>query len=189
MGGRSEPAPVNRLVISSADSNTGSFGIPKTVALGLVLQLGVPWVNWRITSRTCTTISSTTSEVSAVPDACQMTGGLPPCWAPWWVEAYWNEHKNTLMEPSSNSPSLERRNAGWTGAEQKHLILTFSTLTSHRPLKFTSDAQFDRTSQIRCAAFSANDTATRRTSVGASLPALVAGNQATKRRFRKKEQC
>ncbi|GFT11952.1 hypothetical protein TNCV_192351 [Trichonephila clavipes] len=44
-----EPAPVNRLVISSADSNTGSFGIPKTVALGLVLQL-VPWVNWRITS-------------------------------------------------------------------------------------------------------------------------------------------
>ncbi|GFU43398.1 uncharacterized protein TNCV_4686651, partial [Trichonephila clavipes] len=30
----SEPAPVNRLVISSADSNTGSFGIPKTVALG-----------------------------------------------------------------------------------------------------------------------------------------------------------
>ncbi|GFW12894.1 hypothetical protein TNCV_3328271 [Trichonephila clavipes] len=41
-GGRSEPAPVNRLVISSAVSNTGSFGIPKTVALGLVLQLGVP---------------------------------------------------------------------------------------------------------------------------------------------------
>ncbi|GFX96291.1 putative RNA-directed DNA polymerase from transposon X-element [Trichonephila clavipes] len=46
---------------------------------GLVLQLdGVPWVNWRITSRTCTTIPSTTSEVSAVPDACQMTGRLPP---------------------------------------------------------------------------------------------------------------
>ncbi|GFW69828.1 hypothetical protein TNCV_2549431 [Trichonephila clavipes] len=85
-GRQGEPAPVNRLVISSADSNTGSFGIPKTVALGLVLQLGVPWVNWRITSRTCTTILSTTSEVSAVPDACQMTGGLPPpCWAPWWV--------------------------------------------------------------------------------------------------------
>ncbi|GFW55862.1 hypothetical protein TNCV_4390051 [Trichonephila clavipes] len=38
----SEPAPVNRLVISSADSNMGSFGIPKTVALGLVLQLGCP---------------------------------------------------------------------------------------------------------------------------------------------------
>ncbi|GFX63649.1 hypothetical protein TNCV_2824351 [Trichonephila clavipes] len=37
---KSEPAPVNRLVISSAVSNTGSFGIPKTVALGLVLQLG-----------------------------------------------------------------------------------------------------------------------------------------------------
>ncbi|GFT69167.1 CCHC-type domain-containing protein [Trichonephila clavipes] len=32
---------------------------------------------------------------------------------------------------------------------------------------------------IRCAAFSANDTATRRTSVGANLPALVAGNRAT----------
>ncbi|GFX24541.1 putative RNA-directed DNA polymerase from transposon X-element [Trichonephila clavipes] len=31
----SEPAPVSRLVISSAVSNTGSFGIPKTVALGL----------------------------------------------------------------------------------------------------------------------------------------------------------
>ncbi|GFW58789.1 hypothetical protein TNCV_379721 [Trichonephila clavipes] len=37
-----EPAPVNRLVISSADSNTGSFGIPKTVAFRLVLQLGCP---------------------------------------------------------------------------------------------------------------------------------------------------
>ncbi|GFX63664.1 putative RNA-directed DNA polymerase from transposon BS [Trichonephila clavipes] len=45
-----------RQEISSLDSNTGSFGIPKTVALGLVLQLGVPWVNWRITSRTCFTI-------------------------------------------------------------------------------------------------------------------------------------
>ncbi|GFV06935.1 hypothetical protein TNCV_2916951 [Trichonephila clavipes] len=28
------PLPVNRLVISSADSNMDSFGIPKTVALG-----------------------------------------------------------------------------------------------------------------------------------------------------------
>ncbi|GFT51135.1 uncharacterized protein TNCV_4817351 [Trichonephila clavipes] len=62
----------------------------------------------------------------------------------------------------------------------KHLILTFLRLTSHRPLKWpTYDAQFDRTSQIRCAAFSANDTATLRTSVGASLPALVAGNRST----------
>ncbi|GFX55927.1 hypothetical protein TNCV_2164041 [Trichonephila clavipes] len=57
----SEPAPVNRLVISSADSNTGSFGIPKTIALGLVLQLGVPWVNWRITSRTYKTVSKTST--------------------------------------------------------------------------------------------------------------------------------
>ncbi|GFX80909.1 hypothetical protein TNCV_1909021 [Trichonephila clavipes] len=32
-----------------------------------------------------------------------------PCWAPWWVEAYWNEHENTLMEPISNSPSVEQQ--------------------------------------------------------------------------------
>ncbi|GFY31938.1 uncharacterized protein TNCV_2620751 [Trichonephila clavipes] len=30
-----------------------------------------------------------------------------PCWAPWWVEAYWDEHKKTLMEPSRKSPSVE----------------------------------------------------------------------------------
>ncbi|GFT36090.1 hypothetical protein TNCV_4179031 [Trichonephila clavipes] len=66
----------------------------------------------------------------------------------------------------------------------KHLILTFLRLTSHRPLKWpTYDAQFDRTSQIRCAAFSANDTATLRTSVGASLPALVAGIGPRQRRL------
>ncbi|GFX96350.1 CCHC-type domain-containing protein [Trichonephila clavipes] len=30
-----------------------------------------------------------------------------PCWAPWWVEAYWDEHKKTLMEPSRKAPSVE----------------------------------------------------------------------------------
>ncbi|GFU90554.1 uncharacterized protein TNCV_2574871 [Trichonephila clavipes] len=32
-----------------------------------------------------------------------------PCWAPWWVEAYWDEHKNPLMEPSRKSPSVEQQ--------------------------------------------------------------------------------
>ncbi|GFX63663.1 uncharacterized protein TNCV_2824491 [Trichonephila clavipes] len=32
-----------------------------------------------------------------------------PCWAPWWVEAYWDEHKKTLMEPSRKSPSVEQQ--------------------------------------------------------------------------------
>ncbi|GFU21115.1 hypothetical protein TNCV_3501021 [Trichonephila clavipes] len=77
------PLTVNRLVISSADSNTGSFGIPKTVALGLVLQLGVPWVNWRITSRTCEYYTPVPPlEVSAVPDACQDDRqAASPCWS------------------------------------------------------------------------------------------------------------
>ncbi|GFU90524.1 hypothetical protein TNCV_2574571 [Trichonephila clavipes] len=32
-----------------------------------------------------------------------------PCWAPWWVEAYWDEHKKILMEPNSKSPSVEHK--------------------------------------------------------------------------------
>ncbi|GFT73764.1 uncharacterized protein TNCV_1327651 [Trichonephila clavipes] len=32
-----------------------------------------------------------------------------PCWAPWWVEAYWDEHKNTIMEPFRNSSSIEEQ--------------------------------------------------------------------------------
>ncbi|GFW06934.1 uncharacterized protein TNCV_1539131 [Trichonephila clavipes] len=69
----------------------------------------------------------------------------------------------------------------------KHLILTFSTPDLPQTVKMAYiHAQFDRTSQIRCAAFSANDTATRRTSVGASLPALVAGNRATTAQIVKK---
>ncbi|GFX25540.1 uncharacterized protein TNCV_1408061 [Trichonephila clavipes] len=32
-----------------------------------------------------------------------------PCWAPWWVEAYWDEHKNTIMEPFKNSSSIEEQ--------------------------------------------------------------------------------
>ncbi|GFT56827.1 hypothetical protein TNCV_1269001 [Trichonephila clavipes] len=32
-----------------------------------------------------------------------------PCWAPWWVEAYWDEHKKILMEPHSKSPSVEHK--------------------------------------------------------------------------------
>ncbi|GFW76189.1 hypothetical protein TNCV_3100171 [Trichonephila clavipes] len=85
MGGRSEPTPVNRLVISSARIPIRVLlEFQKTVALGLVLQLGCPLGELadRIPNRYYYT--QFTSEVSAVPDACQMTGGLPPCWAPWW---------------------------------------------------------------------------------------------------------
>ncbi|GFT64942.1 hypothetical protein TNCV_3947101 [Trichonephila clavipes] len=81
-----------------------------------------------------------------------------------------------FLEVSSSNQAT----AGWTGAEHKAPHPDLSTPDLPQTVKMaTSVAQFDRTSQIRCAAFSANDTATRRTSVGASLPALVAGNQAT----------
>ncbi|GFV53320.1 hypothetical protein TNCV_1645521 [Trichonephila clavipes] len=57
-GGRSEPAPVNRLVISSAVSNMGSFGIPKTsLLLRLVLQLGGALGELADHIRTSTTMS------------------------------------------------------------------------------------------------------------------------------------
>ncbi|GFX36914.1 hypothetical protein TNCV_1174161 [Trichonephila clavipes] len=55
----------------------------------------------------------------------------------------------------------------------KHLILTFSTPDLPQTVKMAYiHAQFDRTSQIRCAAFSANDLATLNV-CRASQPALV----------------
>ncbi|GFU35830.1 uncharacterized protein TNCV_3380851 [Trichonephila clavipes] len=36
-----------------------------------------------------------------------MTGELPPpCWAPWWVEAYWDEHKILSWNPLKTPPLL-----------------------------------------------------------------------------------
>ncbi|GFV11565.1 hypothetical protein TNCV_975562 [Trichonephila clavipes] len=106
------------------------------------------------------------------------------------------------MDPSSNSPSLEHRNVQFSDSFRFFILKTPATFTNVSPFLIEKaitgaigevksiHAQFDRTSQIRCAAFSANDTATRRTSVGASLPALVAGNQATTAQIvKKKEQC
>ncbi|GFX33637.1 putative RNA-directed DNA polymerase from transposon X-element [Trichonephila clavipes] len=56
-----------------------------------------------------------------------------PCWAPWWVEAYWNEHKNTLMEPSSNSPSLEHRNVQFSDSFRFFILKTPATFTNVSP--------------------------------------------------------
>ncbi|GFT33326.1 hypothetical protein TNCV_2383481 [Trichonephila clavipes] len=54
-----------------------------------------------------------------------------PCWAPWWVEAYWNEHENTLMEPISNSPSVEQQ------------IVSKSDIPSHtQRQEFSDSARF-----------------------------------------------
>ncbi|GFT40382.1 UDP-N-acetylglucosamine--peptide N-acetylglucosaminyltransferase 110 kDa subunit [Trichonephila clavipes] len=119
-GGRSKPAPVNRLVISSEDSNTGSVGIPKTVALGLVLQLGVPW--W---------ISSATSEVSAVPEI--MTGGLPPLVG---LRVGWRHtgvNSKTLMELGSNSPSVEHRKIEFSDSFRYFIMKSFATFTNVSP--------------------------------------------------------
>ncbi|GFU84897.1 hypothetical protein TNCV_3313991, partial [Trichonephila clavipes] len=83
--------------------------------------------------------------------------------------------------------------AGWTGAEHKapHPDL-FLHLTSHRPLKWpTSDAQFDRTSQIRCAAFEVPTIRPSLKNVCRGQPTCPrCGNQATTAQIvKKKEQC
>ncbi|GFW78904.1 RNase H domain-containing protein [Trichonephila clavipes] len=55
-----------------------------------------------------------------------------PCWAPWWVEAYWDEHKNTLMEPSSNS-SVEHRNVEFSDSFRYFILKTLATFTNVSP--------------------------------------------------------
>ncbi|GFW55880.1 uncharacterized protein TNCV_4390231 [Trichonephila clavipes] len=55
-----------------------------------------------------------------------------PCWAPWWVEAYWNEHKK-LMEPSSNSPSVEHRTIEFSDSFRYFILKTPGTFSTVSP--------------------------------------------------------
>ncbi|GFT48519.1 uncharacterized protein TNCV_1032961 [Trichonephila clavipes] len=56
-----------------------------------------------------------------------------PCWAPWWVEAYWDEHKKTLMEPSNNSPSVEHRKLAFFNTFRYFIMKTPDTFTNVSP--------------------------------------------------------
>ncbi|GFX01442.1 uncharacterized protein TNCV_1864161 [Trichonephila clavipes] len=56
-----------------------------------------------------------------------------PCWAPWWVEAYWSEQHNTLMEPSRKSPSVEHRLPEFSDSFRFFIIKTPDTFTNVSP--------------------------------------------------------
>ncbi|GFT80881.1 hypothetical protein TNCV_4746861 [Trichonephila clavipes] len=56
-----------------------------------------------------------------------------PCWAPWWVEAYWDEHKKTLMEPSNNSPSVEHRKIDFFDSFRYFIVKTPDTFSNVSP--------------------------------------------------------
>ncbi|GFX24537.1 uncharacterized protein TNCV_1584931 [Trichonephila clavipes] len=56
-----------------------------------------------------------------------------PCWAPWWVEAYWDEHKKTLMEPSRKSPSVEHHLLKFCDSFRFFIVKTPDTFTNVSP--------------------------------------------------------
>ncbi|GFW07821.1 uncharacterized protein TNCV_3919541 [Trichonephila clavipes] len=53
--------------------------------------------------------------------------------APWWVEAYWDEHKKTLMEPSRKSPSVEHHSLEFCDSFRFFIVKTPKTFTNISP--------------------------------------------------------
>ncbi|GFW97238.1 hypothetical protein TNCV_4784521 [Trichonephila clavipes] len=56
-----------------------------------------------------------------------------PCWAPWWVEAYWGEQHNKLMEPSRKSPSVEHHLLEFCDSFRFFIVKTPETFTNISP--------------------------------------------------------